>query len=442
MTKRIRWMIIYLLSIIISIGVIYSVLRLIGNKSPGEIKTVSYTQSNDYIILNATFDSHGNVHLLWMCRDSNFVYQRSTDKGKTWSNPKTLASSLAGRANCPRIVAIGDALSILWTFDSEPVMYSNKPGETVWSYIGGFNVRTSTDDGATWGPEQKVYLGTAVLQYVFVTQGNSIYIAYIGNQFDRYNTYFSSSSDYGLHWNAPKLIGPNMRSLGQELSIAIIGNTIHVVGIDENQEEPSGNLKAGFWYMRSTNMGENWVEAKRIDFGGKSKIGATIEGIKIIPFGDYLLLTLAADDIYYLITKDNGSSWSSISGMDATLPFPIHTACAVGKDAAAVFWVDLRHLKMDWQGHLPAPINSMLLWDADPTWANNDLYYASIKGDHIRKKVRLTSPMSYIEEYSDAMACGQIGDQTMVIWAGKRKVGKTLEEGGMPFEIFYLLLEN
>jgi hypothetical protein len=424
-----------------------------ATKSSPKINPISYAKSNSYIHLNSAFDLKGNIHLLWMVGDSNFVYQRSSDLGKSWTHPKPLAYDdpailkypmLAGIHNHPKIIAAGNMLTVLWTFDSDIENYDgNENGEAAWNYNGGFIIRTSSDEGATWSPEQKVYVGSTVLDYAYAVQGDTVYIAYHGEAEYRggksngEGTYFSKSTDYGLNWDKPVSISPDIKDIDYLLSIAITGQTIHVVGKAEDQMDSRGVGTTGFWYIKGRNLGQNWEGPKRFDFGQKDGVGASIGDLKIMPYGNNLLLTLATNDVYYLFSKDDGASWTKPKEAGATLDMPIHDACATD-DKANIFWIDRRHKKMDWEGRMPGAISAMLLWDRSPNWANNDLYYARLEDGHVIGKMRLTPPMSYVSD----ITCGQVSGNTIVIWSGKREVGKSVEDSPAPFEIFYYIIEK
>ncbi len=438
----------YSTAIAVLIGIAHQALKAVENENPDKansstgINSVNFTKSNDYIFLNAAFDSKGNIHLLWMIMDSNFVYQRSSDLGKSWSRPKALAYDdptiskhpmLARIFDHPKIISVGNTLTVLWTFDGEIEYHPGENGESSWSYNGGFVVRTSSDDGLAWGPEHAVYMGVGVLDNVYVTRGDTIYIAFRGLEYDGISTFFSKSLDSGLHWDKPKSVGPNVKR--SDLSIAVDGQSIHIVGVAQEQEEPNGAFRAGFWHMRSSDLGESWEKPRRFDFNQKDGITASIDGITIRPYSNALLLTLATDDVDYLISKDNGSSWSKPKALGANLPFPAHDACNAGDGAAYIFWIDYRNVKIDWKGRLPEPLSSFLLWDDNPFWANNDLYCAFLKDGHIKDTIRLTPAMSYVSLF----VCGQVNGRIIVLWSGKREVEKYVEDSPAPFEIFYKL---
>jgi hypothetical protein len=433
----------------ISISLIFAeqpVLPILQRDITSPPTAVDYATANDYINLNTAFDSKGNIHLLWMAgRDSNFVYQRSSDMGNSWSRPQALAYNepalskyrmLASYGDHPKIIAVGNMLTALWTFDGEPEMYNHGNGQTGWNTNGGFIVRTSSDYGDTWGPEQKAFLGNVVLDNYYAVLGDTIYIVYGGEEYDNYSTFFSKSADFGLHWDKPVRIGPDLNRPGRVISITISGQTIHVIGKAEDETDSKGVGSTGFWHIRGRNLGQSWEEPKRFSFGQRDGIGASIGSLTIMPYGDDLLLTLATNDIDYLLSQDDGVSWSRPSMLGATTLFGNHNACIVGDKAADIFWIDYRNQKMDWESRMPDPISAMLLWDRSPNWANNDLYFARLENGHIREKIRLTPPMSYVSDIS----CGQVSGHTIVIWSGKREVGKSVEDSPAPFEIFYRIL--
>jgi hypothetical protein len=102
-------------------------------------------------------------------------------------------------------------------------------------------------------------------------------------------------------------------------------------------------------------------------------------------------------------------------------------------------WIDQRHRKREWWSYVPG--HQMVTWDADPEWANNDLYYTSFNSvDLWQEPRRLTPPLSYVREHQYAVAMATGSDSILILWSGKRKVGKTVDQSNLQEEVFFTAL--
>jgi hypothetical protein len=435
--------------------------------------TVAYAQADNFIEFEAAFTQNGVIHLIWAPRDSQFVYQRSSDLGRSWSHPANLTEDLDYRKTDQRfwagirhsrIIASGDTVLIFWPYFGEDETYEyGDYGAVRYNRNGGFYILKSVDGGITWN-DKRVPFNCDIIDFSIQLRENVIYLAYYANQYEKNNVYFTRSANFGENWTEPVTIQTDLalETINGAFSMAIVDSTINLLchsRTDYSHPYPD------IYYFEGAKLGEKWNQArppfipnKRSRWEGQ----APVEFLTLVPHGKSLLLSYREEWIYYM-TGDSASAWSSPKRVNepppkwvryaglplmlftfaASKPFmtPYYDICPVDKNSAALFWIDDRYAGMDLAGYLPLPLAAMILWDDDPTWSNNDLFYAKIKDGKIRKRIRLTAPDSYVEHYGKSIACGEIGGKIVVLWAGKRHIEKYLDIPAAPFEIFCKVID-
>lgn len=207
---------------------------------------------------------------------------------------------------------------------------------------------------------------------------------------------------------------------------------------------------ARLFSLRSDDRGGSWTGPLELDLGGSGSRPARlqrIEEIDALATADGQLVLLSAHGIYALRSNPRGdfsppqrinpyeTTWSKGSAESSSV-----SAISRG-DHGCVFWADSRYRRTNrtWSN----PLGGFPWSDADPYWANNDLFsldYMEIseiteKGNTHQPK-RWTPPMSFIRTArARASAAGWY-----VAWAGRTGIAGQLAESEDPPRIFLTYL--
>jgi hypothetical protein len=196
------------------------------------------------------------VHVIWMDirnkdpknKDEAIYYKRSTDKGLTWG-PDTRISPTPSSDTMPLLALSGSTLHL--TF-----LRNNQAPEAASYY------KRSTDGGLTWGPD--VFLGNTRWWPGVAAAGNNVYVSLntvYGDDSTNSVVYFRRSTDNGATWEPQQQIShaprrPHGRS--EDPAIVAAGKYVHVVWNDNRDAIPGKGMS--FYHRRSSDMGATWGE--------------------------------------------------------------------------------------------------------------------------------------------------------------------------------------
>lgn len=391
-------------------------------------RSIAHTQSSKPIYLDVTVDDKQIIHLLWYSEREKLVYQKSKDRGDTWSDPVTVyLNDQQIRLLRPQILSHENAVSVYWSYR-------------------GLNQRISTDNGSTWSSAEKIF--SQGLRFKLLSDKNIIYAVYSKTD----GTYFTKSNDIGINWTFRKRIGPRFefKAGANPYSIAASDSMLYVVFSSYSEQynqpltkgsgrAPSGQFSPAFYYLRGDTSGNAWEEARRVDMSQNRLYSSSFSPIRY-PAANELngLLTVIFRQaaLYFTTSNDNGDSWTA---PDIIIKTPVRVFAAQPADEKVyVFWVDDRHQKRSWWSYIP--FFYFFALDADISWINNDLYYACIENYEVKSKKRITPPLSYVETRHNTLASIQLDDRVIVFWSGKRKVGKNIESVKAPYDVFIKVL--
>jgi len=165
--------------------------------------------------------SGNHVYAVWVTTLANgtsqVMFSRSGDFGVTWSSPLNLSSD-SGPASYARISASGSNVYVLW--DDKSAANGN----------AAVYFRVSQNNGSTWA--SVVNLSAPAPQpsrhFRFITQGNSIYVAWVERVTGNNEIQFTSSDDAGLHWTTPQDLSNDVND-SINIGLSIVGANLFMV---------------------------------------------------------------------------------------------------------------------------------------------------------------------------------------------------------------------
>jgi hypothetical protein len=168
------------------------------------------------------------------CRDYKIIYTHSTDIGNTWATPTIITAPNTVLPKKPNL-ALGpnQDLYIAWT--------DNKFGGGM--QFDDVMFRKSTDDGLTWGPEQRLTPDShcdAGGALDMVSQDSMIFIVWGYNGLGvpmPCSVYFLASTDYGESWRERETIKGGFDIGTRDANVAVVQDYIYVIWRDNQYEE-------------------------------------------------------------------------------------------------------------------------------------------------------------------------------------------------------------
>jgi hypothetical protein len=199
----------------------------------------------------------------------NAVLQKSSDRGKTWSQPVSISPGfpLGGVYSAPIAVQRNGALDVLyWQHPTNPTTLALSPGREYFT--------RSTNDGATWSTPVAVdpRAGTIALPVwwidgsLAVDPAGNLYAAWDTQHGRRDTAWLAWSTDRGHRWSKPLRVISSKR-----VGSAKSENLVAVAAAGRRQVYVGWQTTAGGWYatyVRRFSVGHGWTSrAVRISNG-------------------------------------------------------------------------------------------------------------------------------------------------------------------------------
>ena len=263
------------------------------NWNPGERLSIDPEVSSNPAIAVA----HNNVHVAWPdyrdygVSDTEIYYRRSTNNGDWFEPAIRLTNVLSFKWNC-NIAAFDDNIHIVWDDDRS---------------VSSFDIYyiRSTDNGITWSPEILLTNPSDLDYFPKVSiSGNNVFITWTSRRGGIEEVYLRRSVDNGINWDPEqKLTSSN--TLARTSQIASFDNNIHISWQDHRTGSPE------VFYIRSTNLGDDWSAETRLTFNAANK-----ESISIASFQEKVHLIWTDDrntewEVFYIKSIDNGVNWEA-----------------------------------------------------------------------------------------------------------------------------------
>jgi hypothetical protein len=263
------------------------------NWNPGERLSIDPERSS----IPAIAAMHNNVHVAWLDfrdhggSDDEVYYKRSTNNGDWFEAAIRLTNVVSFKWDCD-IAVFDDNIHIVWG-DGRNV------GSSDIYYI------RSTDNGITWSPEILITNPSGIDQEPKVAiSGTNVFIIWESFSGGIYEVYFRRSIDNGINWESEqKLNSSNTDAFSCQ--ICSFDNNIHISWVDIRTGNPE------VFYIRSTNLGDDWSAETRLTFNPAYEIG-----ISIASFQEKVHLFWTDDrnieyEVFYIKSIDNGVNWEA-----------------------------------------------------------------------------------------------------------------------------------
>lgn len=186
----------------------------------------------------------GTLHVVWTdYRDGGYgeiYYKRSTDQGVTWSADCRMTNN-PEISTSPAVSASGGQVNVVW---------SDEMAETGTPQI---YIKSSTDDGLTWGPEIRLTYTASGKRSICpssASRGSNIYITWWDNR-SPIRIYYKRSTDNGTTWSADSILSPSTNN--QYCSAVAVSDT-NVYAFWTR-----GSPLRQVYFRRSTDAGTTWV---------------------------------------------------------------------------------------------------------------------------------------------------------------------------------------
>ena len=266
-------------------------------KLPGQDPNISYYETTPIAL------SNGNIMILWSSIDTYDYYDKdslfcivSSDGGSTWNNKKLITLSpfntiyylTAMQTNSGRII-------VFWIDASNSTLkmvYSDNNGDS-WS-----SIKSIASAYSTWYP--------AVSQ----SEDSTIYLSYsrdVINDFSYADIVVRKSKDDGLTWSKEKILANNQVSENMGSIVQI--NNFELLAVYSRELGSSW----GIVNRRSYDGGDTW-SAESVLYDSPTN-DDNCRVLRINQDTLYLVyLTWSGynyEDFYYLISEDNGHTWSN-----------------------------------------------------------------------------------------------------------------------------------
>jgi hypothetical protein len=157
----------------------------------------------------------------------------------------------------------------------------------------------------------------------------------------------------------------------------------------------------------------------------------TVSGLELLVLKERLH-AFYHDTLLYATSSIDGTGWQPAkrigpSSAAADLRTSSATA-AVNGLSARLFWIDTRYRKSD---RTAAPPLGGVPWSDDPDWANNDIFSGPVHDPG--NEIRLTKAMSFAR----VVRAQPYGQGFVVVWSGRRTVGKDVGAAGEGPALFF-----
>lgn len=227
------------------------------------------------------------VHLVFL-EGTSVAHRRSSDAGATWSAPQLLSGGEV--ASEPRVVMVGDDVTIVWIADGNGVNARS-------SHDGGASFAAALPlDGAGLTVQRPRLVATGARRHVVWQRGS------VGLGTARLVA--TASTDAGDTWLAAALIADGGANQYDPHLVAS-GTTALVAFVDDRQ----GALVPGIYTSRTTTGGVVWGGAQR-----RSLTNAAATTPRLCAADGRVWLTWLRNDVLeFLGSADGGLSWPTVA---------------------------------------------------------------------------------------------------------------------------------
>jgi hypothetical protein len=293
----------------------------------------------------------GTLHAVWQQvhtrSNSELIYRRSHDGGRSWSTPQQLTHT-DGRALAPVLSADGDHVHCVW----KDTRHSDD-GELFWVH--------SADRGASWSePVQLTFDEVRSSAPDIAAIGDDVLIAWedYSTRNARSDVELLRSRDRGQRWEGRTAVAPPVH--GCPMLAPGPGEVVHAALCTWDHAVQSQGHNYEISYRRSSDRGASWDHAVRLtdDGGGDSRfpvIAASGGTVHVVWWDDrddtryahrgYPAIKPEDDhnyEVYYKRSLDSGTTWGPDTRLTHDPAVSGEPTIEVLGDLVVVAWQDNR----------------------------------------------------------------------------------------------------
>lgn len=204
--------------------------------------------------------------------------------------------------------------------------------------------------------------------WCIATQGSNVYVVFGDSRDSNWEIYYKKSADNGLTWSPDVRLTYSVGS-SEYPAIAVSGQTIHVVWMDERDETYNPQI----YYKRSTDGGQTWGDDQRLTF---SLTGAGLPSLTVAGNDVFVVWHDHRDgnfEVYFKHSPDNGVTWLADTRLTNNPGYSFKPSIAVSGSLPDVIvfvvWED------DWDGnkeiYLKPSSDGGITWQPEIRLTNN-----------------------------------------------------------------------
>lgn len=427
--------------------------RVYGQSQPFEINNIpqaTVSGHENIQFMDFITDNKGIIYLVWTVGGTNnkpveskTFFSKSTNEGKSWSNPINIAGSPLSKIKLIKT----EAPTVLHLF-----------------FADGKEHFISIDEGVAWKQVNAIAAEERIQAFdIIATKDRNLIAAYLvkskGNtssqeSLDVLTTRWDSQTNAMSKPEHITTFGFGRSSISSNaLKLAYNGNVLHIVcAIKKMTTITQGNTTSysdsTFLYdLSSQDNGIKWSSAQDVLGSEKyaKKNHSSIMGINLLSTDKDLLILYLAERIYVKALSDREHPPVDIINYSPGALSPdfyvMSLASVPFKSSGVVVWIDSRFTKTDRKWWKPL---GGWPWSDQPDWSNNDIFLMgastiqrllqSSKPEQISQNdyIRITPPLSV----ADVVRIHTLKQDYIVMWTGRWQIGGSKNSPKESNEIF------
>lgn len=415
--------------------------------TPRELPGVDVDVSARIPALDVVTDDRGSWHVAWTVSTSGgatrLYYARGDSSGHTWTSPRLLADGLTGE-HTVRILRTSGGLHIL--FDKS------------------LRHLSSRDSGATWQEEDPLIAQERIhdeLSDAAVIH-DRIVAAYLTHPRVPYDTrqrkpdtdqalYVVSWSEHGR--TAPLLVAGFPGSIFEPLAPRLVADSsrLHLLLAIHAERQRGPSVQGKLYYLRSDDAGGHWSDP--VDIRAAAPPSADEHDVQSMQGIDMIvdrrvggIQVVYNETNVYATQSADATHWSAPERLNPSRPrgpgATYHSqsvAAAVTASGGRVAWIDT-----DRRGSDRSWLNPLggFPWSDDPDWSNSDVLLLPLAVASPSRSIPAPRRLTPDQAYAQVVRVRSTGDSLLVVWSGRRKVGKRLDSFREKPRIFYVTLPS
>jgi hypothetical protein len=285
----------------------------------------SLTSPNSSRSIAASGDS---VHVVWRdLRDTSFeiYYIRSLDRGATWGEATRLSETPDTSASSA-IATDGRYLHVVWS----------DFGDDDYSEV---YYRRSSDGGTTWDTTRRLTNASGLSSLPAITaSGGNVHVVWSDQRDSAYEIYHVGSTDDGTTWGVEQRL-TNAEGTSYNHGVTATGTIVNVIW---NDTRDTSGFFAEVYQKRSTDGGVSWSEDIRLTWSPTTAVlpSSTLSGSVLhLVYSDN---RSGAQDLYYRRSSDLGATWEPERRLTEDPGASGWASIGANGDIVYVVWVDNR----------------------------------------------------------------------------------------------------